>query len=154
MNFRTSLFSRLDIPDNVRLSGDASITGTMRRVAISLCTAGVVLAASFGCANAAGNAGRGAALFNRCYICHSNTKGAANRMGPNLYGVVGRKAGTCPGYAYSSAMKNAGFVWAVPKLDAYLADPQKVVPGNSMPLAGIADAGQRADIVAYLATLK
>lgn len=93
-------------------------------------------------------------MFNRCYICHSNTKGTGNRMGPNLFGVVSRKAGTYPGFAYSTAMKKAGFVWTVPKLDAYLADPQKLVPGNNMPLAGISDAGQRADIAAYLATLK
>jgi len=75
-------------------------------------------------------------------------------MGPNLFGVVGRKAGTFPGFAYSGAMKSAGFVWTVPKLDAYLADPQKVVPGNNMPMAGMSDSQQRADIAAYLATLK
>ncbi|HEY3639248.1 MAG TPA: cytochrome c family protein [Rhizomicrobium sp.] len=126
----------------------------MKRIAVSLCAVGVIFAAGLGQANAAGDAERGAALFNRCYICHSNTKGAANRMGPNLFGVVGRKAGTYPGFAYSPAMKKAGFVWTVDKLDTYLADPQKLVPGNNMPLAGITDAGQRADIAAYLATLK
>ena len=126
----------------------------MRRIAISLCAAGLVLAAGFDCADAAGNAGTGEALFNRCAICHSNAKGAANRMGPNLFGVVGRKAGSVAGFSYSTAMKKAGFVWTVPKLDAYLADPQKVVPGNNMPLAGISDGQQRADIAAYLATLK
>jgi cytochrome c len=126
----------------------------MRRIAVSLCAAGFVLATSAGHAGPAGNADRGSALFNRCYICHGNTKDAGNRMGPNLFGVVGRKAGTFPGFAYSPAMKKAGFAWTVPKLDAYLADPQKVVPGNNMPLAGISDARQRADIAAYLATLK
>jgi cytochrome c len=126
----------------------------MRRIAVSLGAVGVVLALGIGQANAAADAARGAALFNRCYICHSNTKGASNRMGPNLFGVVGRKAGTFPGYAYSATLKGAGFVWTVPKLDAYLADPQKVVPGNNMPLAGISDSQQRADIAAYLATLK
>ncbi|HEX4160701.1 MAG TPA: cytochrome c family protein [Rhizomicrobium sp.] len=126
----------------------------MRRIAVSLCAAGVALAAGAGHAAPAGNADRGAALFNRCYICHSNTKGGANRMGPNLFGVIGRKAGTYPGFVYSPAMRKAGFVWTVPKLDAYLADPQKLVPGNNMPVAGIGDAQQRADIAAYLATLK
>lgn len=126
----------------------------MRRIAASLCAAGIVLAAGSSAAGAAGNAATGAALFNRCYICHSNTKGAPNRMGPGLFGIVGRKAGSVPGFAYSPAMKRAGFVWTAAKLDAYLADPQKVVPGNNMPLAGIADAQQRADIAAYLATLK
>lgn len=75
-------------------------------------------------------------------------------MGPNLFGVVGRKAGSYPGYSYSGAMKSAGSVWTTSKLDAYLADPQKLVPGNNMPLAGISDPQQRADIAAYLATLK
>ncbi|HTT84656.1 MAG TPA: c-type cytochrome [Rhizomicrobium sp.] len=126
----------------------------MRRIAISLCAAAIVLAAGAGHADPAGNAARGAALYNRCYICHANTKGAGNRMGPDLFGVVGRKAGTYPGFAYSDAMKHAGFVWTVPKLEAYLADPQKVVPGNNMPLAGISDSQQRDDIAAYLATLK
>jgi cytochrome c len=126
----------------------------MRRADISLCAAGFVLAAGLGHASVAGDAARGGALFNRCYICHSNTRGAANRMGPNLFGVIGRKAGTFPGYSYSGAMKSAGFVWTVSKLDAYLADPQKLVPGNNMPLAGISDPEQRADIAAYLATLK
>jgi cytochrome c len=126
----------------------------MKRIAVSLCAAGVALALGIGHAGAAADAGRGGTLFNRCYICHSNTKGASSRMGPNLFGVVGRKAGTFPGFAYSGAMKSAGFVWTVPKLDAYLADPQKVVPGNNMPMAGMSDSQQRADIAAYLATLK
>ncbi len=126
----------------------------MRRIMIALCATGCVLAAGAGRADPFGNAATGAALFNRCYICHTNTKGAANRMGPNLFDVVGRKAGSYPGYSYSAAMKKAGFVWTVPKLETYLADPQKLVPGNNMPLAGIPDPQQRADIATYLATLK
>ena len=105
-------------------------------------------------AYAAGDARAGAGLFNRCVMCHSNAKGAPNKLGPNLFGVIGRKAGTQPGFSYSAAMKGAGFVWTPGKLNDYLASPQKVVPGNNMPFAGIADAGQRADIVAYLSTLK
>jgi cytochrome c len=105
-------------------------------------------------AQAMGDAKTGAVLFNRCVICHSNTKGASNRMGPNLFGVVGRKAATYPGFAYSQALKKAGFVWTVPKLETWLADPQKMVPGNNMPISGIADPKQRADLAAYLATLK
>ena len=93
-------------------------------------------------------------MFNRCAVCHSDAKGAPNKLGPNLFGVVGRKAGTFPGYSFSAAMKRAGFVWTPVKLSDYLASPQKVVPGNNMPFAGIADPKQRADIVAYLAGLK
>jgi cytochrome c len=113
--------------------------------------AGVVAVSS--AAQAAGDARTGSALFSRCAICHSNAKGAPNRTGPNLFGVVGRKAGTYPGFSYSAAM-HAGFVWTPAKLTDYLASPQKVVPGNNMPFTGIADAKQRADIVAYLGTLK
>jgi cytochrome c len=105
-------------------------------------------------AHAAGNAATGAALLNRCGLCHSATKGGGNKIGPNLFGVVGRKAGTYPGFSYSAAMKKAGIVWTPAKLDAYLAAPQEIVPGNSMPFAGIANAPQRADLVAYLVTLK
>ena len=96
----------------------------------------------------------GAALFNRCVICHSNAKGAANKLGPNLFGVVGRKAGTYRGFSYSSAMKRSGITWSPAKLMDYLATPQTVVPGNNMPFAGIANTQQRTDLVAYLATLK
>ena len=105
-------------------------------------------------AHAAGNASTGAALFNRCAVCHSNAKGAPNKLGPNLFAVVGRKAGTYPGFSYSSAMKRAGVAWTADKLMAYLAAPQQVVPGNNMPFAGIANAQQRTDIVAYLGSLK
>jgi cytochrome c len=120
----------------------------------SIGMAGAMLALSITGAQAAGDAGRGAALFNRCALCHNNAKGAPNKIGPNLFGVVGRKAGTYPGFSYSSAMKSAKFAWTPARLDAWLAGPQNVVPGNAMPFAGIADAKQRADLVAYLATLK
>lgn len=104
--------------------------------------------------HAAGDVSAGGALFNRCAICHSNTRAGPNKLGPGLYGVVGRKAGTYPGFSYSAAMKHAGFVWTSAKLNDYLASPQKVVPGNAMPFPGIADPKQRVDLVAYLATLK
>src|SRR5438552_11566243 len=94
-------------------------------------------------ARAAGDARVGAALFNRCAICHSNAKGAPNKLGPNLFGVVGRKAGTYPGFSYSSAMKRSGITWTAANLMAYLVAPQQVVPGNGMPFAGIANAQQR-----------
>ena len=112
-----------------------------------------MMAASHG-ARAAGNVSTGAALFSRCAICHTNAKGAPNKLGPNLFGLVGRKAGTYPGFSYSSAMKRSGIAWSPDRLMAYLAAPQQVVPGNNMPFAGIANAQQRADIIAYLGTLK
>lgn len=105
-------------------------------------------------AQAGGNAANGAGVFDRCAICHSNTKGGPNKIGPNLFGVVGRKAGAYPGFSYSSAMTKAGFAWTDAKLDAYITSPQTAVPGNKMPFAGITNNGQRADVIAYLDTLK
>jgi cytochrome c len=123
---------------------------TISRIAIAA-VLGAMLATS---ADAAGNATNGEQVFDRCQICHSNAKGAPNKIGPNLFGVVGRKAGTSPGFAYSAAMKGAGFVWTNPKLDAYITSPSTVVPGNNMAFSGISNASQRADLIAYLDTLK
>ena len=103
---------------------------------------------------AAGNAANGAGVFERCAICHSNTKTGANKIGPNLFGVVGRKAGTSPGFSYSGAMTGSGIVWIDAKLDAFITSPSALVPGNKMPFEGISNATQRADLVAYLDTLK
>jgi len=103
---------------------------------------------------AAGDAAKGAQVFPRCAICHSNAKGDGNKIGPNLFGVVGRKAGTAPNFSYSAAMKSAGFVWTNDKLNAYIKAPAIVVPGNKMAFAGLPSDSQRADLVAYLGTLK
>jgi len=112
------------------------------------------LVALAGSANAAGDPAKGKSVFQRCSICHRDGKDAGNGLGPNLFGVVGRKAGTAPGFNYSAAMKNSGITWSTDKLDAYVEHPAAVVPGNRMAFAGVSDAGQRADVVAYLATLK
>jgi cytochrome c len=103
---------------------------------------------------AAGNAANGASVFARCGICHNSANGAGNKIGPDLFGVVGRKAGTAPGFSYSAAMKSAGFVWTNAKLDTYIKSPSTVVPGNKMAFIGIPSDSQRADLVAYLDTLK
>jgi len=105
-------------------------------------------------AQAAGDAATGAVVFNRCAVCHDNHRNGIIKIGPDLFGVVGRKAGTYPGFSYSGAMKSAGFTWTNEKLDAYITSPQAVVPGNKMAFAGISNAGQRADLVAYLDTLR
>jgi cytochrome c len=90
------------------------------------------------------------AFNNRCRQCHV-TKEGDNRLGPSLYGVFGREAGSAPGFAYSSAMKNADLVWDAETLDRYIANPDGVVPGNKMkPFTGISDAEQRAKIIAHL----
>lgn len=97
---------------------------------------------------------KGKSVFQRCAICHRVEKNGGNGLGPNLFGIVGRKAGTVADFSYSAAMKNSGIVWSTDKLTAYIEHPAAVVPGNKMAFAGVTDAGQRADVVAYLATLK
>ena len=74
--------------------------------------------------------------------------------GRALGGIIGRKAGTVPGFSYSNAMKKSGIVWDTKILDAYLESPQQVVPGNRMPYAGLKNPTDRTDLVAYLAALK
>jgi cytochrome c len=94
---------------------------------------------------------RGLQAFAACAACHASDH---NGIGPRLAGVVGRTSGTVDGFRYSRAMKNAKIVWDAASLDAYLAEPQKVIPGNLMPFSGIADPQQRADVIAYLGSLK
>jgi cytochrome c len=105
--------------------------------------------------HAAGNAKKGSDAFvQECGDCHS-TVAAKSKKGPSLFGVVGRTAGTAADFAgYSEAMKQAGFAWLPEKIDGYIAQPRKVVPGGKMKYDGLADADARSDIVAYLATLK
>ncbi|HEY8698858.1 MAG TPA: cytochrome c family protein [Rhizomicrobium sp.] len=107
-----------------------------------------------GGALAAGDPAAGKSMFSRCAACHNATKGGPNMIGPNLFGVVGRNAGSKPGFSYSNAMKSSGITWTPDKLDTYLTHPAQVVPGNRMAFAGISDAKQRADLIAYLGTLK
>jgi cytochrome c len=98
------------------------------------------------------DAAHGETVFKVCAACHA--KDQTNRTGPGLQGVVGRTAGTVPGFRFSRAMKQSGIVWDETSLDAYLAAPQKAVPGNTMPYAGMKNDQDRADLIAYLATLK
>jgi cytochrome c len=98
----------------------------------------------------AADAAKGAALVqSRCNVCHSPEAG----QGPDLTGVVGRKAGSVAGFPYSTALKASGITWTAANLDAFLADPSKRVAGTSM-ANPMVDATERADIIAYLATLK
>lgn len=88
----------------------------------------------------------------RCSVCHS-LKPAPGKMGPPLAGVVGRKAGTFGGYAYSNALKASGITWSAETLDAYVKAPAKTVPGTKM-LLGAPDAQLRAAVIQYLASVK
>jgi cytochrome c len=117
-------------------------TGGVRALAVAL----VILAAP-ALAQPAGDAARGKAAFeDRCTLCHGG-----EGQGPDLAGVVGRKAGTKPGA--SDALKASGITWTPASLDRFLANPTGAVPGTAMPVS-VDDAGTRADIIAYLATLE
>jgi len=103
-----------------------------------------------GPALAGGDAGAGATVFKaQCALCHSMT---ANGVGPKLRGVVGRKAGSAPGFNYSPAMKSAGVVWNAAELHAYITNPAATIKGNRMPFAGLHNSKQVDDVVAWLAT--
>jgi cytochrome c len=90
------------------------------------------------------------AFNNHCRTCHTTREGD-NRLGPTLHGVIGREAGSVPGFGYSSAMQNAGITWDEQTLDRYIENPEAVVPGNNMkPYSGITAAEERAKIIAHL----
>lgn len=94
----------------------------------------------------------GKQVYAQCAACHSVD--GSQGVGPSLQGVVGRQAGSAPGFRFSRAMRSAGYPWDSRTLDAYITNPQGAVPGNVMPYAGLADPKQRADLLAYLASLK
>ena len=89
--------------------------------------------------------------FTTCAVCHSVERGR-NGIGPALAGVFGRRAGSVTGFNYSDAMEGANITWNAGTLERYLADPNAVVPGTTMPSPGLS-AGQRAEVIAYLRTL-
>lgn len=97
---------------------------------------------------------RGEDAYQQCKGCHSVTPGARSGAGPNLYGVVGRKAGSLSGYPYTQALKDADVVWDAASLDAFLADPSGFVPGSEMKRGAVRNAESRAAIAAYLVSLK
>ena len=99
------------------------------------------------------DAAAGQAVFmSHCRICHSPVAGK-NMLGPSLFGVVGRKAGTVPGYSYSPANASSGLTWDAPTLETYLTNPAAEVPHTKMTFAGLQSAKDRTDIIAYLSTL-
>jgi len=98
------------------------------------------------------DAAHGKTIFKACAACHATDQ--ANRVGPGLEGIIGRKAGTAPGFSYSNAMKQSGIVWDAKTLDAYVESPQKTVPGNKMTYTGLKNPTDRTDLVTYLTTLK
>ena len=123
----------------------------MRRLQVAVFVAVIAL----GAAGQAGaqDAAAGAAVFkSQCSICHSPAQGR-NMVGPSLFGIAGRKAGTIPGFHYSAANRDSGLTWDEAALDRYLTSPATVVPHTIMTYAGLKDDQKRKDLIAYLATL-
>ncbi|MBA4088131.1 MAG: cytochrome c family protein [Novosphingobium sp.] len=101
-------------------------------------------------AQAKGDPVAGKKIFMRCVACHAVQPGAGAKMGPNLAGVVGRKAAAAPGFKYSAAMQKAKLKWDDATLDKWLTRPSALVPGTSMAFAGLPNAADRANVIAYL----
>lgn len=92
----------------------------------------------------------GEKTFALCKACHTIIEGGPKLTGPNLHGVFGRTAGTSEGFAYSPALKGAGFAWDAAHLDQWLANPRTFLPGTKMSFEGVKDAKDRTDLIAYL----
>jgi cytochrome c len=95
----------------------------------------------------------GKTAFKKCALCHT-TEAGKNKLGPSLFGVVGRKSATLENFNYSESMKKFDHTWDEGTLDEYLADPRATVPGTKMIFPGIKDKTERDDVIAYLETLK
>lgn len=108
---------------------------------------GAALALAAALCQAAPDAVRGEQVYARCLACHAL---ATDRVGPRHCGLLGRRAGTVPGFGYSPAMKKSKLIWDEKTLDRFLTKPLKVVPGTAMTYDGVPDAKDRADLIAYL----
>ena len=96
---------------------------------------------------------KGKATARQCQACHTFEKGGPNRVGPNLWGIVGSERGEGRGFNFSAAMKAKGGKWTFEELDKFLADPRGYIPGTAMTFAGVKNDQQRADVIDYLHTL-
>ena len=114
---------------------------------IRVLLAGVLALSAIAPAAAAPDAARGEQIYARCTACHALT---FDRVGPRHCGLIGRRAGTVPGFEYSAAMKNSKITWNEKTLDRFLTKPLAMVPGTSMTYDGVPDPNERADLIAYL----
>jgi len=123
------------------------------RIPSSIAVLGFSLVAFVGAAQAQGNAEEGAAVFKKCRTCHDVGAGAKNKVGPALNNIIGRKAASIDGFAYSSDMKGLGangFVWSEENLGKYLENVRSVVANGKMVFPGLKDEQDRKDVIAYL----
>lgn len=103
----------------------------------------------------AADATAGRTVFQRqCASCHIDTATGARRLGPTMFGVVGRQTGSVEGFRYTEANKSAGWTWTAEKLDEYLKNPRAVIPGTNMAYAGLRSDTDRENLIEYLKTLK
>lgn len=112
----------------------------------SIALAAILLAAP---ASADGDANKGKKVFNKCKACHNVDK-EANKVGPHLVGIFGRKAGSIEGYSYSDAMTSSDVVWSEETMTIYLKKPKDFIPGTKMAFAGLNKDDQIEDLIAYL----
>jgi cytochrome c len=96
---------------------------------------------------------RGAQVSKQCQACHNFQEGAGAKVGPDLYGIVGRAVASVPGFNYSAPLKAKGGTWTIDELNKWLTKPSADVPGTAMTFAGLSNEKQRADVIAYLNTL-
>jgi len=99
---------------------------------------------------ASADAAAGAKVFTKCKACHTIEKGGKNKVGPNLWSVVGRKQGSAPGFSYSGAIAGLGGTWGYGELDQFLTSPKDYAKGNKMTFAGVKKASQRAAVILFL----
>jgi cytochrome c len=128
-------------------NGEVEVRNVLKAAAVV-----AMLAATTVAARADGDPEAGKNIFKKCHACHNIGEGAHNSVGPELNGVVGRKAGTVEGYSYSEANKTSGITWDVATLDVYLTDPKAKVPGTKMAFPGLPNEKDRANVIAYLST--
>jgi cytochrome c len=116
--------------------------------------AAVALSGAASTANAAGDAAKGEKVFKKCKACHTVDEGGKNKVGPNLFGIVGSAAAQKDGYKYSSAMKDAGLTWDAETLDKFLKKPKAMLKKTKMSFPGLKKEKDRNNVIAYLETLK
>lgn len=123
----------------------------MKKTTFTLSLSVAVILVAGSASAQSGNEARGERLFNQqCKACHTLDKDGARTVGPNLHGLIGRKAGSTEGFSSSDAMKASGIVWDDKTLVEYLKNPKGRVPGTKMVYAGLKQEAQQADMIAFL----